>query len=344
MFGCEGARQGDAVHGDDREGGRLHVPPAQPDDGGLDRAGRRRRRGSGRRVHGLPLWRARHLPAGGEGAGAGDRARRRAPYSAVDAGAAAPPRSAGAGVGDPPADDGGERAGAVRSRPARLLADRPAHAGAGGGAEGDRPVPLPGRGVRAGPDLGDDRSSQGEDRTGADAQLSGAVELPVRRAGRGAAGGDPGAAGGLDVRSQGFRGVQLPQRRPQAGRQGGAIDARQARRRGAERLQGRDAGRSAGAVVAGGGDHGAGAGAGGARRGGDAAAAGAPLSFLYRSAAGRRQAGRGRVRRSGQAGWVRVCGGLAGGEGGPVGWIAGRSLRGPLEHGAAQDGQRRLAV
>ncbi len=73
---------------------------------------------------------------------------------------APPPRPAGPGAGDEAAQHRRPRARRVEARPARLLADRPPHAGAGGGREGHRPVPLPGGGVRPGPHLGRDRSAR----------------------------------------------------------------------------------------------------------------------------------------------------------------------------------------
>ena len=202
-----------------------------------DRPGRRRRRG--RRARGT-------RPSSTASATSTGRARRsRGWRSCATARSSIPPSMPallrhrdpqGRELETAAADDGRQRARAVRARSAGLLADRPAHAGAGGGREGHRPVPLPGRGVRAGPDLGRDRAAEGEGRAGAEARLPGAVELPVRRAGRGAAGRDPGAAGGLDVLAQGLRGVQLPQRRPQAGGQARCSPTDgQARRRGAQR-------------------------------------------------------------------------------------------------------------
>ena len=184
--------------------------------------------------------------------------------------------------------------------------------------------------------------SQGEDRTGADAGVPGAVELPVRRAGRGAAGGVAGAAGRLDVRAQGFRGVQLPQRRPQAPGQGGALDHGQAGRRGASEFKvempaGAPVPSSLEAVIT----------ARVQEQGGRGVAAMQRLQVHpYPAYVGLRRAGgsAGGVRRSGEARGVRVRGGVSRGEGGAVEGAAGRSLRGPLEHGAAQDAGRRLAV
>ena len=228
-----------------------------------------------------------------------------------------------------------------------LLADRPAHAGAGGGPEGDRPVPVPGRGVRAGPDLGEDRATEGEDRARG--------RRSAYQVQSGYLFGAP--AAGLPVETRvrlvdstfapkGFEGFsfrnddrKLDDKEVLSSTDGKLDDE------GRERVQGRDARRRARALLAGGGDHGAGAGAGGARGGGDAAAAGAPLSLLHRACGGpAASGGQERVRRPGQAGRVRIRGRLAGGQGGRLRGAAGRLLRGPLEHGAAQDAGRRLAL
>ena len=149
------------------------------------------------------------------------------------------------------------------------------------------------------------------------------------------AGREPGAAGGLDVRAQGVRGVLVPQRRAQARRPRGARPSRARSTRRARRTLPRDhAGGRAGAVVAGGGDHGARvrsrAGAGSRR---SPRLRVASLSLLRRAAPARRGVRRPGPGRSSSSTWrsrptARRC---------AVRRAAGRSLPGPLEHGAAPE-------
>ena len=70
----------------------------------------------------------------------------------------------------------------------------------------------------------------------------------------------------------------------------------------------------------------------------------ASLSLLYGAAAGRRRAGEEGFADPGKAAEFEYVAVSPEGKEVAVGGAAGRPLRGPLEHGAAQDARRRLAL